>query len=180
MEHDEMRNLGSQEASRWILEGSLSVRRLAGTLRGDLSALEGICRRLEQSGQENAPAVSWLLDHRYLVRRVGADASGACRGGLRLPALGGEERQLRIQRVGRAMAELEEVSAQSLAEFLEGIQETEPLTEEEMDLLPQALAGGLIAALRREVEAVEQLADRGEETQALEPALRSMSPDCGN
>lgn len=172
MEQKNVRELAVREASCWIVEGRRAVRRMAGVLKADLTAIEGICRRLEASGQREQPAICWLLDNRYLVRRIGADAAGRCCKQLRLPALSGEERMLRIQRVGFALAQLDELTQEQLTEYLQVIQETEPLLEEELDLLPEALAAGLIAVLRREAETVEHLLTRGEQTDALEPCLR--------
>lgn len=174
MEQDRMRRLGAEEASAWTIEGRLPARRLAGGIRADLSALEGICRRLDQSGHREQPAVRWLLDNRYLIRRVGADAAGQCRGYGPLPALNGEERLPRIQRTGLALVKDGARTAEALTAYLEGIQETEPLTEEELDLLPAALAAGLISALRREAETAEALLGEGEALTASEEGIRDL------
>lgn len=172
MEQTELRSLGRREASSWTVEGRMTVRQLAGALKADLSVYGGICRRLECSSHRDRSAVCWLLDNRYLVQRAGTDAASHCRSNMRLPTLSGEARQLRIQRVGAALAQLEHLDETACTAYLEGIQETEPLLEEELDLLPQALAAGLIAALRREAETVEQLLTQGEDPEALEPELR--------
>ncbi|MGM9538023.1 MAG: hypothetical protein ACI3VN_06795, partial [Candidatus Onthomonas sp.] len=172
MEKNGMRRLGREEASSWTVEGHLPVSRLAGAVRADLSALEGLCRRLEAMEGADCPAAHWLLDNRWLFRRIGTDAIRHSRSRKPLPALSGG--LLRIQQVGAALARAELLTEAGLRDFLEGIQETEPLTEEELDHFPAALAGSLLSALRREGEAVEALLRRGEDPQPMEEELRDL------
>ena len=121
MEKNGMRQRGRQEACSWTVEGHLPVSRLAGAIRADLSALEGLCRRLETMENEDCPAGRWLLDNRWLFRRTGTDAIRHSRSRRQLPALSGG--MLRIQQVGAALAREEQLTPEELRDYLEGIQE---------------------------------------------------------
>lgn len=172
MEKNGMYRQGSAEASSWTVEGHLPVSRLAGAVRADLSALEGICRRLEGQTRSDCPAVRWLLDNRYLFRRVGTDAIRHSRSRTSLPAL--SDGILRIQKSAVALAQGEQFTQEGIKAYLEGIQAVEPLTEEELDHFPAALAEGLLSALRREGEAAEQLLQKGENPQHLEETFATL------
>ena len=172
MEKNGMRQRGRKEACSWTVEGHLPVSRLAGAIRADLSALEGLCRRLEAMENADCPAGRWLLDNRWLFRRTGTDAIRHSSSRTPLPAL--SEGLLRIRQVGAALAREEQLTPEGVRDYLEGIQETDPLTEEELEHFPAALVGGLLSALRREGEAVESLLRRGEDPQPLENELRDL------
>ncbi|MCD8382060.1 MAG: hypothetical protein LUC30_03960 [Clostridiales bacterium] len=171
MNEDELRRAGREEASSWLIQGTLSERLLARQVRDDLAALEAVCRRLETE-RRGEPARAWLLDNRYLARQTAALRRTV--GHKRLPALQSEERQLRLLRVGEALSALTPLRPESLNAFLSGVQEVEPLTESELALLPQALGAGLLHSLRACAEQLEELLRRGEPTDALEHPLQGL------
>lgn len=176
MENSRAQQAGREEASSWLIEGELSVRRLAVQIQADLTALESLCRRLDEdaSRQKDCPPRSWLLDNWYLACEAGLRAKSVFRGRQRLPALNQEERVLRIQRVGRELARFETIDEQEICAFLSGIQEVEPLTEEELWRVPAALEAGLLTQLRETAEELERLLARGEHAQGLEPEMRML------
>ncbi|MCD7803356.1 MAG: hypothetical protein LUH09_10780 [Clostridiales bacterium] len=171
MNDNELRRAGREEASSWMTRGTLSGCLLARQIRDDLAALEAVCRRLE-TVEGGEPARAWLLDNRYLARQT-AELRRTV-GRKRLPALQREERQLRLLRVGEALAGLTPLTPEGLTAFLSGIQEVEPLTESELALLPQALGAGLLHSLRSCAEQLEELIRQREPTDALERPLRDL------
>ena len=158
-QHLTARQMGEQTANRWLLAGTLPLRALRRTVRDDLAALGAVCRRLEQAPpeQQARPAVRWLLENWYLARRAGAQAERALRGRHRLRALREQGRVLRLEQAGRALAGLACFEEREIAAFLSGIQDVEPLEEEELAALPQAIVAGLLTDLRRTAEELEAL-----------------------
>ena len=158
-QHLTARQMGEQTANRWLLAGTLPLRALRQTVRDDLAALGAVCRRLEQAPpeQQARPAVRWLLENWYLARRAGAQAERALRARHRLRALREQGRVLRLEQAGRALAGLACFEEREIAAFLSGIQDVEPLEEEELAALPQAIVAGLLTDLRRTAEELEAL-----------------------
>lgn len=175
MNKDNAQALGKQEASSWLMVGTLPARQMSVQIKTNLDAIAGVCRRLEAAAYVGScPARDWLLDNWHLARRAGMQARQAFQCRLQLPAIQLEGKLPRIQRVGQLLAQAEALDESCIIDFLTGIQEIEPLDEEELALVPGALEAGLLLRLRGAAEALEQRLNRGEDPASLEEELRQV------
>ena len=174
MDLKQQKKAGREEAAGWLM----TARRSAGTeraqIQSDLAVIRGICNRLRSNASGPCPARDWLLDNHYLASQAGLRACYALRRQGKLPALERNGIRLRLHRVGLLLADLEELDEECITAFLSGIQEVEPLEEEELALIPAALTAGLLCRLRSASESLEQLLNSGEDPAALEPELRRL------
>lgn len=132
--------LGKETARALTIEGRYSGRRAANVLRKAVKELEETQANLNRRNWERFPAaVEWFLDNFYLVRQEGKDAEMALRRGKRLRRAGD---CAYIQALAASFAE-QALTAEpgEIVQYLTGIQEIEAMTEEELSLFPNALAG---------------------------------------
>ena len=133
--------------------GQVPVRSLAKGLRRDLRAIERACQKLSGwSGEEGPlpPGGEWLLDNHYLAVREGQQALQVFRREGRKTLRGtGREESLLEGCVRGALWAVPNLDSGRLERYLEGFQQTRPLTEGELSLLVSALAAGLVGNLAR-------------------------------
>ena len=138
--------------------GQVPVRGLAKGLRRDLRAIERACQKLSGwSGEEGPlpPGGEWLLDNHYLAVREGQQALQVFRREGRKTLRGtGREESLLEGCVRGALWAVPNLDSGRLERYLEGFQQTRPLTEGELSLLVSALAAGLVGNLARLCEEI--------------------------
>jgi cyclic beta-1,2-glucan synthetase len=145
----EQGRLGARTSGGLELKGHTDGRRTARALRRALEELEDTYRSLSRHAQgwrNTPPAAEWLLDNWYLAQREGQEAVRCLK------------RAKRLRRTGRgldypsALARplVEEggtLTAEGLEAYLEGVQRTKPLSEEELAHFIPALRGELVRRL---------------------------------
>ena len=174
MNYDQVKRAGREEASGWLMTARRSTGMQRAQIKADLDAVSGVCARISRQSSLPCPARDWLLDNHYLARQAGLKAFHALKRQGKLPALTLEGEPLRLQRVGLLLADLEEMDEEHITAFLSGIQEIEPLEEEELALIPAALSGGLLCRLRSAAEALEGLITNGDDPSVMEDEMRRL------
>lgn len=142
-----------------------------------LKKMEAVRSRLSRQSWERLPgAVEWLLDNAYLARRAGLSAQDDLRRGKRLRR---EGNTTYIQSLARTAAErLPECGREALTQYLAGVQEVCPMTEEELSLFLPALRGALclrLASLCEVLNAEPERAGLAEDMAAVFTGLRTLT-----
>lgn len=155
MDLEELRALGRRKAELWQGDGSRRPTAWAERLRGDRLALGTVCRRLERQ-RGSCSGAEWLLDNRYLAMEALREGERRLGRAGRLPRLCASGGLFRLQALAELLAEGDRLSEEAVVALVEGVQQVTALEEEELSLLPEALAAALGSALRREAEALEE------------------------
>ena len=130
--------------------GRVPAGRIGRNLKRSLRRVERACRRLSEAGEGAlSPAAEWLLDNHYLAVREGQQARQVFRQeGRRRPLRGTGRGESILEGCARsALWAVPDLDGGRLEKYLEGFQQTRPLTERELSLLISALAAGLVDAL---------------------------------
>lgn len=149
----------------------------AGRLGKALKQIGETRNRLERKNWTHVPAaVEWLLDNAYLAFREGKTAQAALKRGKRLRRSG---KTLYLLALAQALAENMTCGDLSeLVDYLRGIQQTGPMTEEELSLFIPALKGELCLCLARQCTVLEQEPNRDGSAKRMEEiftGLRTLS-----
>lgn len=169
--------LGRKTSGGLCPEGLYQGKRLAGEIKKALREMEAVRTRLSRCSWERLPgAVEWLLDNAYLARRAGLAAQDDLRRGKRLRRTG---KTAYIQALARAVVEkMPECDRDTLAQYLAGVQETTPMTEEELSLFLPALRGTMclrLAEVCEKLEADPEQEGLTEEVAAVFTGLRTLT-----
>ncbi len=169
--------LGRERAGSLIIEGCRSGRGMAGALRRALKRIEKTRLKLSAREWERLPvAVEWLLDNAYLAQREGKTAEQELKRGKRLTWTG---KETRLEALTAALAQAApKAGVEELAAYLAGVQETRPLTEEELSLFVPALRGALCLRLAEYCGALEEQSEAPGLAEAMEgifTGLRTLS-----
>ena len=169
--------LGQETAEEIRLRGTCRGNGAAREVKKALQKMETVHTRMGRRSWERLPgAVEWLLDNAYLARRAGLSAQDDLRRGRRLRRMG---KTTYIQALARAAAEkLPECDREELAQYLTGVQETRPMTEEELSLFFPALRGALCLRLAKLCEilaADPEREDLAENMAAVFTGLRTLT-----
>lgn len=140
--------LGRKTAENTEIKGRCSGRRAARMVRNAMAEVERVRDRWANTSAASAlDGAEWLLDNAYLVRREGAAAVEDLARGKRLRRAGEDSY---VQKAAAVLAEnAPALSPEAIAQYLSGLQETIPLTEEELSLFLPALKGELCRYLAR-------------------------------
>jgi len=173
----DLTGLGRESAKNAAITGKGSGRRAARELRQALEQIERTRVQLGRLEEKRIPrSAEWLLDNAYLAWREGLGAAADLRHGRELRRTG---EQLYIQLLGDALArQAPACSAEELASFLAGAQETRPLTEAELGQFVPALKDALCRRLAGLCPLLEKDPDwegLAEELEGLFTGLRKLS-----
>ena len=140
--------LGRKTAENTEIKGRCSGRRAARMVRNAMAEVERVRDRWANTSAASAlDGAEWLLDNAYLVRREGAAAVEDLARGKRLRRAGEDSY---VQKAAAVLAEnAPALLPEAIAQYLSGLQETIPLTEEELSLFLPALKGELCRYLAR-------------------------------
>ena len=169
--------LGRETAGALRLDGVCRGNGAAQEVKKALQKMEAVRTRLGRRSWDRLPgAVEWLLDNAYLARRAGLSAQDDLRRGKRLRRAG---KKTYIQALAKAAAEkLPECPREELAQYLAGVQEANPMTEEELSLFLPALRGALCLRLAELCGALEADPERetlAEDMAAVFTGLRTLT-----
>lgn len=151
--------LGKQIGSKYETKGYHCGWHAACGIGKALQRISETQNRLERKSWTHVPvAVEWLLDNAYLAFREGKSAQESLKRGKRLRRSG---KTVYLLEAAKALAENMTCSDTSeLADYLCGLQQTGPLTEEELSLFVPALKGELCLCLSRQCAVLEREPDR--------------------
>ncbi len=169
--------LGQRIAEEGCFDGCGAGRREAAQLRRAIKEIEQLCQRLSRKSWERIPtAVEWLLDNAYLARREGMWAQEELKRGKRLRSIEGKSY---LQVAANAFVQaVPTIEREALLQFLTGLQETRPFTEEELSLFLPAIKGALCCRLARLCPTLEKTPERAglsEEMEGIFTGLRTLS-----
>lgn len=173
----DLRELGQETARRFAPAGRQSGKQAARALRRSVKTIEETRRRLGQRSWERLPpAVEWLLDNAYLAQREGMAAQEELKRGKRLRQVGMDSY---VQSVARVFVQTApSIPRTELSLYLEGVQEEDPLTGEELSLFLPALKGALCHRLSELCQVLLTAPERPgltEEMEGIFAGLRNLS-----
>ena len=168
--------LGQETAKQLLVQGHRSGRGMARSLDRALKRIEKTRLALAAREWERLPAaVEWLLDNAYLAQREGKAAAEELKGGKRLTRTGEETR---LEALARALAQAApKAETEALGAYLAGVQQTSPLSEEELSLFVPALRGALCLRLAALCSVLEKEEEPGlaEAVEGIFTGLRALS-----
>ena len=145
---------GENNARLFSVSGRGNGNREAARLKEAEERLEDECKGLKLAG---TPAMEWLRDNRYILRRDTALSCRELRGARKLRRLLGGRLLLCAAMDALVKSGGGCVGEERLRCFLSGFQRVCPLEERELALLPSALRSALIRWLQRQPETAEQV-----------------------